>query len=152
MEVQTLREWSVYYPDLIQRVRVIPKSKRAKRDGNAFVPVSSFFGPRSQRMFATVAVLRNGYLAWGRATQSGRRSVQTKSRVAPDCEPCADGIRWFRLQPPRQKRCGGSRVNAQAPRGSHILSRCRSMVCIALPIDRERFLLPSPLFSKGAIC
>jgi hypothetical protein len=88
----------------------------------------------------------------GRATQSGRRSVQAKSRVAPDCEPCAvlrqywprqfadrtadrpDGSACCRLS---GSDAGGSSVNAHAPRGSHTLSRCRSMVCIALPILRS---------------
>jgi hypothetical protein len=95
-------------------------------------------------MLATAAVLRNGRLScadW--ATQSGRRRAQKKSRVAPDCEPCADRSDGSACSHLSGSDAGGSRVNGHAPRGSHTLSRCRSMVCIATPI-LTFFTLPGP--------
>jgi hypothetical protein len=92
MEVQTLREWNVYYSDLIQRVRVIPKMEAGDERRERFCSrLFLFFGSTVTAMFASAAVPRNeGLTCVGRETQSGRRSVQKKSRVAPDCEPCAD--------------------------------------------------------------
>jgi len=43
MEVQTLREWSVYYSDLIPRVRVIPKMEAGEERQERFCSRLFFF-------------------------------------------------------------------------------------------------------------